>query len=217
MRHYKRNELYSELRNPQEQYFHLEEDFKKSILYYLIDDFSIPWYAYLFFVALFGAVAIFADWKIALIVFGILLILPIITSLSVASSYRRMAKVGTYVGFDEDGVGFWAPTGEADEDGNVLINMAVKSPWYELNEMKVFDSFIVLHFVSTSEMPVVFIPTDKIYDVEGTVENILAYWKNNAQDKPVDQKDRRLIALGIIIAIFLLRIFLKFLKARYFQ
>ena len=105
---------------------------------------------------------------------------------------------------------------EDDDEGKIYVNLAVSAPWYELDEIKVFDSFLMFKFVSTSELGLVFVPMESIenagVNVDEALENILAYWKQHAQDKPVGQKDRRLIWVIIVIAILALRFILKYLK-----
>ena len=211
MKRYKRNELESGIREPQPQYLILEEDLWASIRYYLTDIFAIPWYAYILYAAIFAGVIIVGEWGIALILLALMALVFWGLALWVATSFRKIANIGTCVGFDENGVGYWVPTDGTDEEGNTLYNLSVASPWYELNEIKVFDSFMVLHFVRTSELRLVFVPLTSIDNEEEVIENILAYWKQNAQDKPADTKDRRLLGIIIFIVIIALRFILKYL------
>lgn len=226
MKRYTRNELYSEIRDPQPQYFLLEGDFWTYVRYYLTASFAIPWYAYLIFAAMFIGVIVVGEWVIALIILGAWLLFILGLVLFTASSFRKIADEETYIGFDENGVGYWVPDSKdedegeedenEDEEGKIHINLAISAPWYELDAIKVFDSFLMLEFVATSELGLIFVPLASIeyagMNVDETTENILAFWKQNAQDKPVGQKDRRLLWIIILIAILALRFILKYLK-----
>ena len=131
------------------------------------------------------------EWVLALIILGVCILIILGLALFTASSCQKIADKGTYIGFDENGVGYWVPVQDAEED----------------EEDK---------FVSTSELGLVFVPMESIenagVNVDEALENILAYWKQHAQDKPVGQKDRRLIWVIIVIAILALRFILKYLK-----
>ena len=225
MKCFKRNELYSEIRDPQPSYFLLQGDFRTYVRYYLTATISIPWYAYLIFAAMILGVIMVGEWVLALIILGVCILIILGLALFTASSFQKIADKGTYIGFDENGVGYWVPVQDAEEDeedkedddeGKIYVNLAVSAPWYELDEIKVFDSFLMFKFVSTSELGLVFVPLESIenagVNVDEALENILAYWKQHAQDKPVGQKDRRLIWVIIVIAILALRFILKYLK-----
>ena len=211
MRRYKRDKLESNLRDPQPQYFPLEENLWDLVGYYITDTFAIPWYAYIFYAAIFAGVFLVGEWVVALITLALFTLIIFGSALWAATSLRKLAKIGTYIGFDENGVGYWVPSDETDEEGYKLYYLSVVSPWYELNEIKVFDSFMVLHFVPTSELRLVFIPLTSIDDMDEAMENIIAYWKQDAQDKPVGKKDRRLLWIIIIIVIVALKFILKYL------
>ena len=115
---------------------------------------------------------------------------------------------------DEDDAVFFLKV-EQDEDGNDTMKFAVGSPWYELNEFLVFDSFMAFRFVKTSELGLVFVPLNPEEDNNDKLENILAFWKQRAHEKPVGQKDRRLIWFIIFIALCALKFILKYLKEVY--
>lgn len=211
MKHYTRNEIYSEIRDPQPQYFLLEGDFWEYVRYYFVATFHAPWYAYVIFIAIIVGVAFLREWLVAVLTIGFFIFLICGAAFYSAYAFHKLVKVGTYVGFNEDGVGYWVPNGQ-DEDGDEIIKYTVGSPWYELDEINVFDSFIVMRFVGTSKLRLVFIPLNSEEDNNDKLENILAFWKQGAQDKPVGQRDRRLIWIIIAIAMIALKFILKYLK-----
>ena len=224
MKCFKRNELYSEIRDPQPSYFLMQGTFWEYVRYYLSASLAIPWYAYIVFAAIFLGILIAGEWLVALIVLGFFALFIFGVALYTAFSYRKMAEVGAYVGLDENGVGYWVPAAanedeseaDKDEEEDIRINLAISSPWYELDEIKVFDSFLLFKFVSTSQLRLVFVSVESIeyagMNVDEAVENILAFWKQYAHDKPVDQKDRRFLWIIIVIGIIALRFILKYLK-----
>ena len=213
MKRYSRKEIYSEIRDPHQQYVPLEGSFWDFVRYEMIFELTLPWYVYLVVVAIFVGMVFAGEWIIALLAYGFIVLLMIGKALFSAHMFHKMVKIGTYVGFDEKGVSVWIPTGEQDEDGNKVIEYAYGSPWYELNEIMIFDSFVVFNFVSMSELDNFFMPFLSEYDFKDWSDNTLAYWKQGAQDKPVGQKDRRLIWLIICIASFALKFLFKYLKA----
>lgn len=210
---YTRKEIYSEIRDPQPLYYPLEGSFWEFVRYYMIATLAMPWYGYLVMVAVLAVLAFVGELVVALMVCGLFVLLVVGKALYSAHTFHELVKVGTYVGFSEKGIGYWVPTGEQDEDGDVTIRYAVGSPWYELNEIKVFDSFVILKFVATSELGIIIMPFLPDYDYSDWSDNTLAFWKQNAQDAPSDQKDRRLIWFIIVIAIVALKFILRYLKA----
>jgi len=215
MKHYTRKEIYSEIRDPQPQYIFLEGNFWEYVRFYLIATLSMPWYGYIVIVAVLAGIVIIGDWIVALIACGLFMLIIFGQALYSAFNIRKLVDIGACVGFDADGVGYWVPTGEQDEDGNDTMKFAVGSPWYELNEFLVFDSFMAFRFVKTSELGLVFVPLNPEEDNNDKLENILAFWKQRAHEKPVGQKDRRLIWFIIFIALCALKFILKYLKEVY--
>ena len=108
MKRFKRNELYSEIRDPQPSYFLLQGDFRTYVRYYLTDTISIPWYAYLIFAAMILGVIMVGEWVLALIILGVCILIILGLALFTASSFQKIADKGTYIGFDENGVHYGA-------------------------------------------------------------------------------------------------------------
>ena len=188
----------------------MEEDFWTSVRYDLTTTFAIPWYAYLILAVIFAGAIIAGEWLVTLIMLGVLIIAMFGSALVMASSYQKIAKIGAYIGFEEDGVKYLVPDGEEDEDGKIHVIITTSAPWYELDEIKIFDSFMVLCFVRTSELDQVYVPLASIDNIDHAMENILAYWKQNAQDKPTGKIDRRLLLLIIVIVSTILKLIFKY-------
>ena len=89
------------------------------------------------------------------------------------------------------------------EGEEISVRNVSTSTWQELNEVRVFDDFVVLRFVPTSKLRIVFIPMDEEHK-DQYVENILAYWHDNADNIP-EGIDKRWLYVLIIIAFVALK------------
>ena len=56
------------------------------------------------------------EWVLALIILGVCILIILGLALFTAFSFQKIADKGTYIGFDENGVGYWVPVQDAEED-----------------------------------------------------------------------------------------------------
>ena len=220
MKKYKRHSFVPECNNPEPLLFHPESDFADAFKHYMIVTLSHAWWEYLLICLVFAAIFTFAGWMVALITIGVLVLMSIGIALYTAKMYTDLNESDATICVDEEGVHYAVVVPE-DNDGltlddipegeNISVRKATSSSWQELNEIRVFDDFITLHFVPTSKLRLVFIPMDVDQEhKEEYTNNILAYWHQNADNIP-QGFDRRLLYVLLIIALILLR----FIRRKY--
>ena len=229
MKKYKRHSFVPECNNPEPLLFHPESDFGDAFKHDLIDSCSCnAWWEYLLWgsllVILLVVIYLGVAWWAALILIGVIVLSAAGSALSTAWMYQKLNAADATICVDEEGVHYAVAVPE-DNDGrmrddipdgeNITVRKATSSSWQELNEIRVFDDFITLHFVPTSKLRLVFIPMDVDQEHKDEyINNILAYWHQNADNIP-QGFDRRLLYVLLFIALIALRFTLKFIRRKY--
>lgn len=215
---YKRHQFRSERCEPRPMSFEPESDFGTSFKNYLKDRFTIPWYGYAVFAIMIAVTCFFAGWTVILI----LCIIPIgyvCAALYTAKVYRDLYMADSTIVVDEEGVHYAVVLPEdndgltrddIEDQGKITVRYTSSSAWQELNEIRVFDDFIVLRFIATSKLRIVYIPMANEEYKDEQLNNILAYWDAAADNVPKGF-DRRLLLFILIVVM----IVLKFLRHRY--
>lgn len=203
MKRFTRKSIDTNCKHPQGMFWQIEGNFSSSLKYHLTYSFVFPWYGYLFIAAVCVGFSFVIDWWIVLFAVAVVGVAKLGAALYTASTFTKLAKAGLGVNIDEDGIFYATPQNDADDEGNMKIQVSAGSSWYELNEIRVYKHFIVLKFVPTSQLRIVFIPlTNEDFNLDYYLDQILGFWKQKAQDKPQGQFDTRLIYILLIVALF---------------
>lgn len=211
MKSYKRHAFKPECNNPKPILLYPNSDFRESFKHYLTNSLSHAWWEYMI-IGIVIVVGCVVNWIITVSVVGVLFLSLLGVALYTAKIYRDLYLEEAAITINEEGVHYAVVLPE-DNEGLTLddipegeeisVRNVSTSTWQELNEVRVFDDFVVLRFVPTSKLRIVFIPMDEEHK-DQYVENILAYWHDNADNIP-EGIDKRWLYVLIIIAFVALK------------
>ena len=181
--------------------FDVEGRFWVSLRYFMIESYKIPWYIYILLLILLIFIAIYIRWWVAPAFMGLLVLVDLSAGIVTAFSDQKIAKLGGAIGISDKGIEYLISESEPYEEGLYTAYSVDDTlvPWYEVEEIHVFKTFIVIKCLRISKQDTFFIPTEDISDIDYYVEQILAFWKQAAYVNPSGHYDKRLLLIFIAI------------------